>query len=944
MRKLLSVLLIAMLGLSMFTACNPESSTSEDLVSVKLVEGQSRALKAEVDFSKENLYWEYTAEKKDNGLTTGQSETDEAGNYIPTALNNDGTTTALSQGDWSFTLYGYKDSTKTEKICEGTVDKVRITIGNHYVSITVVPLQSATGTLIISKDITILKKGETTSSYNGSEYTRKVDIYDLTNTTTPVKSVVLTNENINCENLESQTYRVVVSYICDYNTDTAYTAATATKYVNVYDYLTTTLSGSIEETVQAAKIVATVTAGYDSDGVSQAKASATLDSESFTKEDGSDNAVTSNSSEIIIVAAVSPAGSVNEKNYDNISEATNSTKIAFPAKSIVKTEGSKTDPKLNLGTQNLVSTSAGTEDSDVKAKSTLSESGMAVYLITDSEGAPVAQIDFSLEGAKLSESLSNETDETKKAAPSGHTYIAKGLGDSFDLTNESKSDDSPTLNIGYLGGGIVTTESDNQKPELLKYESETGYVEYRVYHFSSYAIYAKKYVVIDSSANFYTSLGEAVEGVEEGGTIYIWGNAELNKNITTEKNFTINLLCGEITLKDNALIELASGKVAIKNAKIDQALFIGGIKSGESEGDTVDGTYVPAAAKIGTNYYATLDAAFQAVEGTGTTVTLCSDVTVGGTINEGKQKTYGKDFTLDLNQHKLTLKKEFNYGENTTNKIENGTLSFSSFSTGGYLRFEYGCTATFEKINFISENEDWVKALQTYAKENKGVNSYTFEYCDFKNVHLDFEGGSYDPKYNKFVLNFKNCNFTSTLGFKQEAITTNAFTYGDYSLKSCNFEETGIVIGAKYSKGYAHKIEITGCTFKSEKMTDFGACIKTCGAGDTVHGTLNITDTNFTIANSNETSTDKTIAARCIGTETSLSSTDGKKLLITLSNSTFKTSNNAYPYVFKTNYYDNGWNSVGEIVSDNGCSYTKNEKTITPNKTSGNITWTESGT
>ncbi len=59
MRKLLSVLLIAMLGLSMFTACNPESSKSEDLVSVKLVEGQCRALTATLDFDLDDVKrWE----------------------------------------------------------------------------------------------------------------------------------------------------------------------------------------------------------------------------------------------------------------------------------------------------------------------------------------------------------------------------------------------------------------------------------------------------------------------------------------------------------------------------------------------------------------------------------------------------------------------------------------------------------------------------------------------------------------------------------------------------------------------------------------------------------------------------------------------------------------------------------------------------------------------
>ncbi len=57
MRKILSVLLIATLGLFMFTSCNPDSSVTEDLVSVKLVNGSSRSLNADVNFSQDGLYW-----------------------------------------------------------------------------------------------------------------------------------------------------------------------------------------------------------------------------------------------------------------------------------------------------------------------------------------------------------------------------------------------------------------------------------------------------------------------------------------------------------------------------------------------------------------------------------------------------------------------------------------------------------------------------------------------------------------------------------------------------------------------------------------------------------------------------------------------------------------------------------------------------------------------
>lgn len=231
--------------------------------------------------------------------------------------------------------------------------------------------------------------------------------------------------------------------------------------------------------------------------------------------------------------------------------------------------------------------------------------------------------------------------------------------------------------------------------------------------------------------------------------------------------------------------------------------------------------------------------------------------------------------------------------------------------------------------------------MQTYSKENSGTNTYTFKNCNFTNVHLDFEGGSYTPAYNKFVLSFTDCDFTSTLGFQQNTISTNAYTYGEYNFEKCNFVETGITIGAKCSEdeSYAHSITISDCSFKSENMKKFSACIQTEWAS-TVHGKLDISNTTFEITNADDTSTNKAIAANCVYVQTKLNNTNGKNLNITLSSVSFTTKGNAYPYTFSTSYYDNGLKSAGKIVSDTDCSYTKDFKTIIPSAKEGEITWT----
>lgn len=129
MRKLLSVLLVAVLGLLVFTACNPSSSVSEDLVSVELMTGQSRALTASLDFSLEGKKWKYSAVKNENdkGLTTGTTMVDTTD--TPEVLTN-GKTKPLSQGYWDFTLYGYasEDTNYGTLLCQGEVKNVLITM------------------------------------------------------------------------------------------------------------------------------------------------------------------------------------------------------------------------------------------------------------------------------------------------------------------------------------------------------------------------------------------------------------------------------------------------------------------------------------------------------------------------------------------------------------------------------------------------------------------------------------------------------------------------------------------------------------------------------------------------------------------------------------------------------------------------------------------------
>ncbi len=556
MRKTISVLLIVLVGLMMFTACNPESKTTEELVNVSLL-GKKRALSAEVNFSKDGLYWEYTAVKKDNGLATGATTE-------KTPLNADGTTALLSQGYWSFTLYGYNNSTDKNLVCQGSVDKVLITTENNKVSISVNPRQDAKGTILIKKDISI--SADDSTAYSGTEYKKCIAVFKVTDGVVaedPLYTEDDVTEDKKYAEVDSGTYKVVVAFIGDYGLSTAYVAATGAKYINVYDYLTTTLSGLIKETAKAANltVIDAIVAGYDAEGDYQAEAKVPADQ--FVKAEASSSAT--NSETITIAAPVSPAGkATTTSETDGSTTTVNDTVVTFPASSIVKSDDSDTAVSLNIATKSLIS------DGEGETKTASTDAGLAVYQISGANGAPAAALEFKLDGAKLDNSLSNSAAEK---APYGHTYIAKGLGDSFDKTDEDDTNNTETLTIAYLGGGDA--EAENQKPELLAYDSETGKLTYRVYHFSTYVIFANKYVATDNNGGLYETLAEAVEKAADGATITLWKDAEikdLSEPIGISKNLTINLNQKKLTVRNATTVATRDNAAAfniLENTKLE---------------------------------------------------------------------------------------------------------------------------------------------------------------------------------------------------------------------------------------------------------------------------------------------------------------------------------------------------------------------------------------
>ena len=368
MKKVLNTLLVVLVGLLVITSCSIDQNVADELVSVSLrAPGNDRALTADVDFDVTKVSkWYYTATKANGGLSTGQTE----GIGLNNAKElNDGKTEALSQGRWNFELFGKTSDGKL--ICSGSVSNVLITVDSNTVTIKVDPSQTAgiNGILIV-KDINLLSSdGNTTYDKTSGQYTETITVFKNSDGT----AVTLTNDQAE---VESGLYRVIVTYT---STADSFTAVTGTKYVNVYDNLTTTVSGTLNEDVAAAQL--TAKAGT-------VEASVAIAADKF------DSSTKKNTAAVTVSAASTPSG------------VTTKTSVTFPATTIQKKDN---------------------EEVSLSIASTSIEEASSSFVVSGSTGAVVAGFDFNLTGVE-----STQFSEPVEI----ETYIEAGLGSADDLAIE----------------------------------------------------------------------------------------------------------------------------------------------------------------------------------------------------------------------------------------------------------------------------------------------------------------------------------------------------------------------------------------------------------------------------------------------------------------------------------------------------------------------------
>lgn len=248
--KRLTIVLTAILLVSMlFVSCKVEvDDPFIDLVSVVFSSGDaSKSLNRTLEgYETSDLYWNYTAVKKDStNLTTGQVESEE---HLKDGTGFDDVTLTLSQGKWLFTLYGYKEEERTTKIYEGSTEEFvskRSDNTAQTISIDVYPVKGESkGYLCIADNLKV---------QNGSNlFDKATDGYDeviTVKTSEEGENLWSDSDNDRKVELAPGSYTVVVAYEKD-----GITYASGTTRVTIFSNLTTTVSGTLNESTAEATL------------------------------------------------------------------------------------------------------------------------------------------------------------------------------------------------------------------------------------------------------------------------------------------------------------------------------------------------------------------------------------------------------------------------------------------------------------------------------------------------------------------------------------------------------------------------------------------------------------------------------------------------------------------------------------------------------------------
>ncbi len=526
MKKLLSISMTVLLAALLIVSCSPEQKVEDGLalVSFSADERTERSLtRTNPELNPEDFFWSYTAEKRDStGLTTGSEST-------PKAVKTDkglSTVGPFSYGDWSFTLYGYADSERSQLAYKGT-SELTINQKTNALAVTVESQSSGNdGYLEFPAKGTIALTGKSASP----DYTKlveKIYIKSLDDTTAEptvaYDKAAAPGKTTRTFTLKAGSYAVTVSYLNKQDTEGAtdvITYATDTIYVAVADYLTTRIAGDISE--NTGDVEFEVKTG-------EVKITTTP----VTVETG--NAATT------ITVAAAPV-SAEETSTETTAQ---NTTISIPSGAL--------DSDTVTATTVKATTTSYTREAAASTKPTFTIQEASSG--TTTEAVVLGGLDIDL---YVNDSTDKTTDFSGDKALTITTYIAKNLNKDDIVV---KYDGPANADGSAKSDGTVTS-----------YEPTTGKLEFTVDHLSSYYFVSKSAAVFNSTKQTAeTSLKGAIDNADSGDKLVLMKDITVGETIDVKKSFSLDLN-GKTIKATTRVFLIHGGSVSIDNGTIEAAI------------------------------------------------------------------------------------------------------------------------------------------------------------------------------------------------------------------------------------------------------------------------------------------------------------------------------------------------------------------------------------
>ena len=553
-RKVLSILLLALITVTLAVSCSSNIDTpaanTEELSYVTFGNGHSRELGTSyttVDY--DELFWFYTATKKDNygttGVTTAKTPVSKGDNDAP-AKGLSGRVGPFSQGAWNFTLYAYKEASKSTLVYKSDVVPVILKGGdvkNVPVSVTT---QGGTGTLEV-KDA----------------YFRWLDSTDNPigqgggNAKPSIKFSLIDKDGVNVANSVSITFE-------DKDQDGKF-------YIKNNEYIYTIPVGYYTG------IVSVYLNGPATDGTTINNEGTPVYTQSFGVRIYG-NATTYISGNMVEGVDSKVTFDVPEQEMVIFTvEEDNNTNVTVPV-----------SPKDSSGSDTVVSFPSGALDTSavhqLNVTVTPTASAEQKFQISSTTGnAAVAGIDLTM--VKVQKNADGSTQEVpvtsfgkdsdnKDRQVTITTYIATGLNSvQVKYLNEQGQ-------LEDITDVITNTTNESTVPY---YNPTSGKLIFTTTHFSQYVVVSPVEALNVNTGVPYTSLVTAIADAKDGQEVKVMKVVNVNSTIVVDKNLTLDLNGKNI----NATLSGISGSnpaISLENATLT-------IKDSEGNGKIVSDEY-----------------------------------------------------------------------------------------------------------------------------------------------------------------------------------------------------------------------------------------------------------------------------------------------------------------------------------------------------------------